>query len=146
MEEAKKEITPGVSIDPAMIQAIGSLLSGLSQKGTTEQSKEDATPSAKEAAPVSASPTLSVGSDGLSALLSNPAIPELLPKLLPLIKPAMASISPQKEASSPSKEDPAVCREHLLLALKPFLSAGRRNAVDTLLTVAKLGSVLQLLK
>lgn len=75
------------------------------------------------------------GSDSpLSSLLSDPEIMKRIPQLLSLIS----------SASSPQKRDDK--RSRLLLALRPYLSERRSNAIDYLLKMSVIGDALKILK
>ena len=94
-----------------------------------------------------ASPT----GDGLSALLSNPALLARLPQIMAAIKPMLGTLPMTEHGGEKASErkdppPPTICREQLLLALKPFLSHERCEAVDMILRLSKLGAVFQLLK
>ena len=100
------------------------------------------------AAPVIASAPPDSGgtsADGLAALLSNPALLESLPGILATVKPLMASMTPPPRLQETHKSLPDR-RDDLLLALKPFLSTERQQAVDMILRLAKLGILLRHLK
>lgn len=89
------------------------------------------------------------GNDGLAKLLSDPALLAKLPQILATVKPLLSSLSLPTSAT-PSKEEqhrslPA-CRDNLLLALKPFLSPERCQAIDSMLRIAKLGEILGQIK
>ena len=79
-----------------------------------------------------------VAQDGIAAILSNPAIMQNLPALLS----GMRS-SPPVPVREKSAEDR---RRDLLLALKPFLSKNRGDAVDMILQISRLGNVLHLMR
>ena len=96
--------------------------------------------------------------DGLSGLLSNP---ELLSKIPMLLKVLTATASPRegekKEGEAlpvsalsmspqPSKKGHGQCRNDLLLALKPFLSKERCDAIDLILRLSVLGNALKQLQ
>ena len=116
----------------------------------TKDSSEAPVSSDAESTPVSASPSPSVPSpDALSAMLSDPAMLEKLPQILAVMKPLLASASPAQKPQEVQKavqDSPAMCRDNLLLALKPFLSSTRRDAVDQMIRIAKLGSLMGMLK
>ncbi|MBQ8431724.1 MAG: hypothetical protein IJX28_02465 [Clostridia bacterium] len=100
-----------------------------------------------EDSPVSAAPsTPPPATDGLASLLGDPALLEKLPQIMATVKPLLATLptTPPAQAAEP-KSLPA-CRDHLLLSLKPFLSPTRRDAVDTILRIARLGEILGQLK
>ncbi|HBF14484.1 MAG TPA: hypothetical protein DDW30_02140 [Clostridiales bacterium] len=98
--------------------------------------------------------------DGLGAVLSNPELMAKLPQIMAMLRPMMeqASSAPQADSgdatatsasatasalpSSPQKKA-TDNRSALLLALKPFLSEDRRNAVDAMLRLSTLGDVLR---
>ncbi len=95
--------------------------------------------------------------DGLSRVLSDPEMMAKLPQIMEMLKPMMQSTSTQEsvptaaQESVPAAAHPVVapphnCRDDLLLALKPFLSPERASAIDMLLRLGRLGSVLQTLK
>ena len=79
-------------------------------------------------------------------MLGDPALLEKLPQIMATVKPLLATLptTPPAQAAEP-KSLPA-CRDHLLLSLKPFLSPTRRDAVDTILRIARLGEILGQLK
>ena len=83
--------------------------------------------------------------DGLGGLLSNPAMLEQLPQILAVMKPLMTAMpTPKPPLGTPRKRED--CRNDLLLALKPFLSAERCNAIDSIIRISHLGNVFSQLK
>ena len=80
----------------------------------------------------------SVPQDGIAAILSNPAIMQNLPALLSGMRP-----SPSAPVREKTAED---LRRDLLLALKPFLSKNRGDAIDMILQISRLGNVLHLMR
>lgn len=81
--------------------------------------------------------------DGLSSVLSNPAMMAKLPQIMELLRP-MIQAPPTRSSSHPDPhKSPETCRNDLLLALKPFLSPERREAVDVILHIAQLGNILR---
>lgn len=128
--------------NPALLKSIGGLL------GT---GGGDHTPKAPTA-------------DGLSSVLSNPALMAKLPEVMAMLKPMLSasdgdktddaesnaetpSDTPAEDAaiavSASKKRPPTDCRDDLLLALKPFLSPGRCEAVDTIIRLSRLSAVLK---
>ena len=89
--------------------------------------------------------------DGLSAVLSNPALMEKLPQVMAMLKPMLSASppsAPTQQALAPitstdRKTGGSDDRDRLLLALKPFLSHERQEAVDAILRIAKLGLLLK---
>ena len=84
-------------------------------------------------------------SEGLGGLLSNPAMLENLPQILAVMKPLIAAMPTPKPPDSRS-HSPEDCRNNLLLALKPFLSAERCDAIDSIIRISHLGNVFSQLK
>ena len=92
--------------------------------------------------------------DGLSALLSNPDLLARLPAMISMLKPMLQGLdaSPVKEGGGDSANAADTStkgssgdrhRNDLLLALKPFLSKERCEAVDMILRLSALGNVLK---
>ena len=89
-----------------------------------------------------------IPSDGLATVLSNPELLAKLPDVMAMLKPMQAAngslpTPPSEKAGRRSRED---CRNDLLLALKPFLSPERCQAVDAMLRISKLGTVISRIK
>lgn len=138
--------------NPEMLGQLQSLLGGINGKQTGGESAEaqasaataqgEATGGGEIAAPAAdTAPT-----DGLASVLANPELMAKLPQMMAMLKPMLEkdfTKSPPEAESAKSSED---CRNDLLLALKPFLSAERRNAVDAMLRISKLGNVLRQIK
>lgn len=92
-----------------------------------------------ESAPASSSRTPGEDSaDGLAAVLSNPTLMANLPGLLSGMK--LPSAAPPHEKTADAR------RRDLLLALKPFLSKSRGDAVDMILQISRLGTVLRMMR
>ena len=126
---------------PDLIQRVREILSSPSDPPMAEA------PIEKNAPPEPSSPS-PPPIDGLSRLLSDPTLLEKLPGILTTVKPLLSAL-PAMAAPPASGEEPKslpACRDHLLLSLKPFLSPARRDAVDTILRIARLGEVLGQLK
>lgn len=95
--------------------------------------------------------------DGLGAVLSNPELMAKLPQIMAMLRPMMEQqiAAPPPQSGNEGAETPASAspiaplkkttdnRSALLLALKPFLSEDRRNAVDAMLRLSTLGDVLR---
>lgn len=87
--------------------------------------------------------------DGLASVLSDPELMAKLPQMMAMLKPMLAAGDLGKKPNPPPKQHPRSsedCRNDLLLALKPFLSPERRNAVDAMLRISKLGTVIKQIK
>ena len=122
--------------NPEAMQRLRGMLEGMvgSGKSSVEKSDTDAPTDSK-----------AVNMDGLSAVLSNHEILARLPQMMAAFKPLIdAKGDAHTEAKKPSS--PSQNREHLLLALKPFLSKERCDAVDTILRISQLGEVLGRMK
>ena len=132
--------------DPDLMNRIRALMQGV-------PSAEASAPTAEASAPASA-PLASLpsggNSDGLSTLLSNPAIMEKLPQIMAMLGPMLSSTAAQPTVASVQESHPSrgihSDRDKLLLSLKPFLSHERQEAVDAILRIAKLGTILQQIK
>ena len=130
--------------NPAAMAQLMSLL------GTMQsQSAPQATESKKEAEAVQTPSAPPI--DGLTKVLSDPAMMEKLPQIIALLSPMLATMresekeEPAVEASV-SVRSPTAARDQLLTSLKPFLSSSRRDAVDQILRLEKLGEFLKQMK
>lgn len=150
----------GIGQNPEMLARLGSIMEAL--KGQSARSDEvreaqasspdtegQQIPSEGASVPASSEGVHSAGApgiDGLSALLSNPAMLEKLPSMLSAMGPLLTTAGAggvQEKHPTPS---PAYCRDNLLLSLRPFLSPPRQTALDSILRIAKLGAVLEQIK
>lgn len=132
--------------NPDLLQKIGSAVGAMqntaqttSQSTTSHGERETASEQKEPAAQ-----TASTSADALSSILSDPSMLEKLPQIISVMKPLMGSIP--APAAKEAKQSPELCRDNLLCSLKPFLSPERRDAVDAILRIAKLGAVFQQLK
>lgn len=143
--ELPKDSLSSMLSDPALLEQIGSIL-----RSVRNSTDLDPPPKDSAAPPVSAASTATspVMSEGISALLSHPEILRQLPQMLSLLSPMLSGKSEKILPPSGSSKGNAAetHREALLLALKPFLSPPRRDAVDGLLRIGKLGAVLRELR
>ena len=73
-----------------------------------------------------------------SAEESTPPSPA--PEAISAMAPLLAGLSKGGVSFSPRKDDPRVC---LLRALKPYVSAGRCEAIDTMIRITPLVDLLQ---
>ena len=126
--------------NPELLQKLRGILGSVSASATPQSEESPTADTATASAP-------QVG-DGLSALLSNPEMMARLPQMIALLKPMIEAGGEKKGVEAVSFKPTAVSqsREHLLLALKPFLSKGRCDAVDAILRISQLGEVLGRLK
>ena len=117
--------------NPDTVRRIGEILGRI----------RDDTPPTEDGAPTDIPPSSgTVPTD----LLSNPALLEQLPRILQMLKPMMGASTPTSRAEVKESEIPnRDCRRDLLLALKPFLSPAKRDAVDTILRLSGLSAVLR---
>ena len=125
--------------------ALGALLHGILSnpeitKGLREAVRKE-NGSTSEEGSADASPT-----DGLGALLSDPALLEKLPQMIAVMKPLLGALPQKAQEIPPNTDSPQCARDTLLLSLKPFLSPRRCEAIDTMLRINRLGSVLGNLK
>ena len=134
----------GVLSDPEKMKQLNAVMGALSSAPPPEakEAAEEAIPTASstpDAQPLG-------GGDGLASLLSNPNLLQQLPQVLSVMRPLLASMPPPTPAPSKKELGAQDCRDNLLLALKPFLSPERRDAVDTIIRISRLGAVFQQLK
>ena len=146
MEEMRKTADGGVEIPDAVKTLLSNpaLLKGI---GAAIGSMQPETPKGEGGTPSGAV----LPTDGLSALLSNPQAMEKLPQVIAALCPMMtATAAPtekkQEAVSAAGSTDSFACRDRLLLALKPFLSPARCEAVDTILQISRLGAVFKEIK
>ena len=128
--------------NPEMMQklkaVLGTMMADSSASSATPATAEESADGRQTVA------TTKTMGDGLATLLSNPAMIERLPQMLAVLKPMMEANAEKKPqaAESVNASSPVHHREHLLLALKPFLSKERCEAVDAILRISQLGEVL----
>ena len=161
MDETDSKITSEPTTQaPPLSDLLGGLLANPELMGKIKEiagsmqslPKDPEPPTASTSAQAQASPTGSIppSVDGLANILSDPALLEKLPTLLAMMKPLLAT-TPQSASHNAlsTRADPhniPLCRDNLLLALKPFLSPERCRAIDSMLRIAKLGEILGQLK
>ena len=121
--------------DPNALSGVAGALKRLGILEGDGESAEDGEKTVGGDTPSAQSERSDGGSDSpLSSLLSDPEIMKRIPQLLSLIS----------SASSPQKRDDK--RSRLLLALRPYLSERRSNAIDYLLKMSVIGDALKILK
>ncbi len=91
-------------------------------------------------------PSLPVQAGGLDTVLSNPALMAALPSMMAQLAPMMSGLNSTPKEAQPKKKSPEECRNDLLCALRPFLSADRQNAIDTLIRISALGTLIRQMK
>lgn len=132
--------------DPALLSRIGEIVKTATETPPSEETAAAPSPKDAQSAPLEEasakteaqtetenSPSLPVGASPLAA---SPALLEMLPALL-------SSFGGRPPSGTGRGKGPMGEREALLCALKPFLSPARREAVDTVLRVARLRELLQ---
>lgn len=133
--------------DPEFQSRFRTVLAGLKASARSEDPpNDDGAPEGNgDNAPAPATveeavPTASVipESDGLASVLSNPALLGMLPGLL--------GGQPPSGPPAPRPKGPEQRRRDLLLALKPFLSRERGEAIDMILKISQLGSVIRTIR
>ena len=146
--------TPTQNSDPAASPLSGMLATLLSHPEMLEQiqsaiGKPQFPPAGEAPAAQSnagdSTPAGAPAVDGLASVLANPEMMAKLPQVMAVLKPMFAGEAGKHPPGHPARshED---CRNDLLLALKPFLSSERRNAVDAILRIAQLGTVIRQIK
>ena len=139
--------------NPDLLRRVGSVLAAMNSaqpKGVSVGEPietEEGTENVSTQNDTGGAPMPAPSMDLLGSLLSNPALLEKLPQMLAVMKPLLSAPPP------PKKEEPhahsgsvSECRDRLLLALKPFLTPARREAVDSILRISHLGSIFTQLK
>ena len=111
-----------------------------------------------QSAPETGQPAAPNFADGLGAVLSNPELMAKLPQMMAMLRPMLEQTGagaagstdsapeagvPASVPAQPAPKKPTDQRTALLVALKPFLSEDRRNAVDAMLRISALGDVLR---
>ena len=124
------EMLENLFSDPMARERFEKIVGSLKENWQTGQ--PDPQPQEQKTHPVPA------GNDGLTSILSNPALMENLPALLSGMRPQVLANNAEKT--------PEDRRRDLLLALKPFLSEDRGNAVDMILQISRLGAVLRMMR
>ena len=125
--------------DPALLSAVRGIVSGLGNEKNTK-GESGATPNAG-------------GGIDPSALLSDPALLQTLPRLVSALTAATAkgaTEAKESEESLPVSVPPSppvrpagsIPRNELLLSLKPFLSKERCEAIDLIIRLSTLGGIL----
>lgn len=114
--------------DPELGERIGRILSSV-----TAQNAEQPSPTTESASTVASA-------EGSASTLA-PALAGMLPALLSSLGGASGALPAAGGAGG--RKGPPDEREALLAALRPFLSPARRDAVDTVLRLLKLGNLLQ---
>ena len=142
-----QEYRPPMSADTFQADALSSILSNPEAmakiRAMAEQFALSGSPSATNSS-LSPAPIGESSSDGLASVLSNPALMAKLPQMMSMLAPMLSSPpTPHRNEAHKSAEDH---RNDLLLALKPFLSPERCQAVDTILRIARLGTILRQIK
>ena len=138
--------------NPELLQRMGGLLGAMSQSGASSgaqmHDRGDVTPASEGAAEPSEAASASAGGsalgEGLGAVLSNPAVMAKLPEIMAMMKSLSAPAPSHGEGGGGGGSNRNL--ERLLLALKPFLSPARCDAVNSILRISKLGAAFQLLK
>ncbi len=131
-EPTSKREQGNTTPSPELSALLTELLGSRAAEGETSTSAEEV-PAQAHASP------LPTGGDGLGAALADPRLMAALPTVLSLLR----SAPPPTPTSQKGGGSRAECRDKLLIALKPFLSPGRCAAVDTLLRISSLGSILK---
>ena len=145
--------------NPELLRNVGALLNTSHTDASPSPPREAETSAPSEVSAPSAPDTApAISLDGLGNALNDPALMARLPQMIELLRPMLSGGSGEKaqqtEGAIPAsashtggkrrgRED---CRDELLLALKPFLSPERCEAVDAIIRIARLGNVLKTLQ
>ena len=135
------EMLSALLSNPELMEGLkGAMQSAALQNPTTEQNA-----SAENDKAIATNVNPQINTDGLATVLSNPELMTKLPSIMATLKPMMEG-NKEKKSDHAHKKSSEDCRNELLCALKPFLSPERRNAVDAMLRISQLGSVLKHIK
>lgn len=133
--------------DPELMNKISGIVNGTSAPPTEN---DTAPPEADNTVSVAAAasavpPPGNTAPGGLGGLLSNPDVMAKLPQVMATIAPMLGGEGKGelKTHSSPRHEDK---RTALLCALKPYLSPRRCQAIDYIIKLEKIGSLLHTIK
>ena len=135
---APTEMLSAILQNPEIMGKLKDLLQDTQQN--TQQDTQQDPQQAAAPLPVSAD----TAADGLASVLGNPALMAKLPQVMAMLKPMLSDSAPSPQ--SPKAPSPEERRAALLLALKPFLATERQQAVETMLQISRLGTVLRQLK
>ena len=142
-----QEYRPPMSADTFQADALSSILSNPETmakiRAMAEQLSSNGASSATNSA-IAPAPIGENSTDGLASVLSNPALMAKLPQMMSLLAPMLSA--PPSHHHTETHKSTEDHRNDLLLALKPFLSPERCQAVDTILRIAKLGTILRQIK
>lgn len=133
--------------DPELMNKISGIVNGTSapppENDTAPSSADDA--DSVTAAANAVPPPGNTAPGGLGGLLSNPDVMSKLPQVMATIAPMLGGEgkSGSNSHSSPRHEDK---RTALLCALKPYLSPRRCQAIDYIIKLEKIGSLLHTIK
>ena len=158
-EELQRGMIPDTAAEGAQTTMgvdLGSLLGGLLAGNTASQNASQS---------IQASEVISQSalSDGIGAVLRDPQMMAKLPDMIAMLKPLMgnssgsdAAIAAEEKPREPEQVPPGAslpaspsgkgkgCRERriaLLCALRPYLSPRRREAIDYILRMDKMGKL-----
>ncbi len=152
----------------ALFELLGKIISSQPNSAPSDNNSQSQTSQQSQIPPLQSQPSLTPNTgqgDMLSSLLSNPELLAKLPQILSIVKPLMGSMSDKQmpTQSSPLQQDnniskptaalpimthrsnAADSRAALLCAMKPYLGKERREAVDYIIKLSKLGDILKTL-
>ena len=114
--------------NPDILTTVASALSGVSSNASGEESnKETQTPKAEE-------------SVAAAAPLDTDALMQKLPQMMKLLSPMLSGAGVQNHPSAPLPSDKRTC---LLLAIKPYMSQERCEAIDYIIKFSQLSEILK---
>ena len=120
--------------NPEILTTVASALSGASASGTGESNGDKAAeqPNTQESAAASVSAEL--------PSLDADAMMQKLPQMMKLLSPMLSGGGEKNHASASVPSDKRTC---LLLAIKPYLSPQRCEAIDYIVKFSKLSEILK---
>lgn len=126
----------GLLSDPEVMSKVTGVLSSLSTSGGKEE-----TPAAPTSTPTSAPPASDDISSKLLSVMENKEIMSKLPDVMAAMGPLLSGGGGGKGGGG--KKSECDKRTALLLALKPYMSPRRREAIDYIIRLNKLGDVIK---
>ena len=117
------------------IQSSGSDTSPLDTVLSTPAALSSILSAIRPSAAPSENTSSSSGADILGGLLSNPEMLAKLPAMIETVKPLLKDFSAGPKAEEKQREKAGDRRVALLLALKPYLSKSRCDAIDYIIKI-----------
>ncbi|MBR6708450.1 MAG: hypothetical protein IKL84_02090 [Clostridia bacterium] len=129
----------GILQDPAQMERLRGMIAGLGGDAGATVSEERSEETAPAAVTEIAGNSAAMG-DMLGGLLRDPTLMARLPGIISMLAPTAEG--GKSDTRTGKRQTRADHRTALLLALRPYLSGGRREMVDSLINLGRLGDFL----